>query len=166
MKKETLRRGALAGMAGGMVMAMWSMIVFWLAGKGFWSPLNLIAHTVWHGAPLGAAFSGGAVVAGLVIHMMVSMIAGMAFAVGIRRAGGLGASAATLTATGMAFGLVVWAVAQYGIWPVLDQAAANGMTPWVFALGHLMFGAVTALLIGPVRVTRTSTVGQAQASRA
>ena len=40
MNTETLRRGALAGMIGGAVMAMWSMIALWLAGTGFWSPLN------------------------------------------------------------------------------------------------------------------------------
>jgi hypothetical protein len=41
-------------------MAIWSMIVLWLTGTGFWSPLNLIAHILWRGAPLGAAFSSGA----------------------------------------------------------------------------------------------------------
>jgi hypothetical protein len=30
-------------MAGGVVMAMWSMIVLWLTGSGFWTPLNLSA---------------------------------------------------------------------------------------------------------------------------
>jgi hypothetical protein len=37
---------------------------------------------------------------------------------------------------------------QYGIWPAIDAAAAPRFTPWVFALGHLMFGAATAVLIG------------------
>lgn len=46
MNKETLKRGALAGMGGGVVMAMWSMIVLRLTGTGFWSPLNLIANAL------------------------------------------------------------------------------------------------------------------------
>lgn len=148
MNKETLKRGALAGLGGGVVMAMWSMIALWLTGGGFWSPLNLIAHTLWRGAPLGTQFSGGALVLGLVIHMMMSMVLGMVFAVGVRTISRLGASTATLTITGMMFGLVVWAVMQYGIWPAIDPAAAAKFTPWVFALGHLMFGAATALLTG------------------
>jgi len=153
MKRETLKRGALAGMVGGVVMAMWSMIALWLAGTGFWSPLNLIANTLWRGAPAGAAFSGGALVLGLVVHMMMSMGLGMVLAVGLRTVRQLAASPAALVITGMVFGLVVWAVMQYGIWPAIDAAAAARFTPWVFALGHLMFGVATALLIGtsPVR---------------
>ncbi len=42
--------GAVGGLLGGMVMAMWSMIVMWLTGEGLWTPLNLIAHTFWDGA--------------------------------------------------------------------------------------------------------------------
>ena len=34
MNTETLRRGALAGMAGGVVMAMWSMVALWWTGVG------------------------------------------------------------------------------------------------------------------------------------
>ena len=150
---QALKRGALAGMGGGMVMAMWSMIVMWLTGAGFWTPLNLIANTVWRSAPVGATFSGGALVLGLVLHMMMSMGLGMAFAVVVRSVSWLGASRAVLVMTGMVFGIMVWVVMQYGIWHAIDAAAAPKFTPWVFALGHLMFGAATALLTGvsPVR---------------
>jgi hypothetical protein len=85
--RQALRRGALAGMGGGMIMAMWSMIVLWLTGAGLWTPLNLIANTVWRPAPLGAAFSGGALALGLALHMMMSIGLGMAFAVAARAAG-------------------------------------------------------------------------------
>ena len=148
MNKAALKRGALAGMGGGVVMAMWSMIALWLTGTGFWSPLNLIANTLWRGAPVGAAFSGTALALGLAAHMMMSMGLGMAFAVAVRAVPRLAASTVTLTMTGMMFGLAVWAVMQYGIWPAVDAAAAPRFTPWVFAVGHLMFGAATALLTG------------------
>jgi hypothetical protein len=49
MDRQALRSGALGGMLGGAMMAMWSMIVLWLPGVGFWAPLNLIARTVWRG---------------------------------------------------------------------------------------------------------------------
>jgi hypothetical protein len=57
MNRQTLHSGALGGMLGGAMMAMWSMIVLWLTGVVFWTPLNLIAHTLWRGAPLDATFS-------------------------------------------------------------------------------------------------------------
>jgi hypothetical protein len=47
----------------------------------------------------------------------------------------------------MAFGLAVWLVNQYVIWPALDQTAAQAFTPWVLAVGRL-FGLVTAVLPG------------------
>ncbi len=59
MSSEVLKRGALGGLAGGVVMAMWSMIVMWLIGVGFWAPLNLLAHTFYPSAPLGGAFRAG-----------------------------------------------------------------------------------------------------------
>src|SRR5579864_9346845 len=93
---QALRRGALAGMGGGMVMAMWSMIVMWLTGAGFWTPLNLIANTMWRTAPLDATFSGEALALGLVLHMMMSMGLGMAFAVAVRAVSLPGASRAVL----------------------------------------------------------------------
>lgn len=158
MSARTRTRGAMAGAAGGMVMAMWSMIVLWLAGVGFWSPLNLIAHTVWRGAPLGATFSGGALVLGLVIHMMMSMILGMVLAVGVRTVSRLGRNPVTVATTGMVFGLVVWVVMQYVIWKAVDPAAAPLFTAWVFALGHLMFGAATGLLIGTTSVRQGARV--------
>ncbi len=147
MSKAVLTRGATGGLLGGIVMAMWAMIVLWLTGVGFWTPLNLIAHVIWRGAPLDATFSWGGLVLGLIIHMMMSV------ALGLVLAALLNASARTLRSPlvsaviGMTYGIVVWLVAQYAIWPAVDEAAAEAFTPWVFAIGHLMFGVVAALVI-------------------
>lgn len=35
MNRQALRSGALGGMLGGAMMAMWSMLVLWLTGAGF-----------------------------------------------------------------------------------------------------------------------------------
>jgi hypothetical protein len=68
MNTKILRAGVAGGMAGGAVMAMFSMIMLWLAGSGFWTPLNLIAHTVWRSAPLDGRFSVAALVIGIAVH--------------------------------------------------------------------------------------------------
>ncbi|AEA23552.1 hypothetical protein ATK30_4935 [Amycolatopsis echigonensis] len=145
MNKQALTRGALAGMAGGVVMAMWSMIVLLLTGSGFWTPLNLIAHTLWRSAPLDARFSIGGLVIGLVVHMMMSMVLGMVLAAVVGAVKPLGGDQVRRAATGMVFGIVVWLVMQYAVWKAVDPAAAPLFTPWVFALGHLMYGAVAGL---------------------
>jgi hypothetical protein len=100
MNKQALTRGALAGMAGGVVMAMWSMIVLWLTGSGFWTSLNLIAHTLWRSAPLDGSFSVGALVIGLVVHMMMSMVLGMMLAAIVGTVRALGADQVRRAGTG------------------------------------------------------------------
>jgi hypothetical protein len=46
MNAKVVRAGIAAGIAGGAVMAVFSMMMLWLAGSGFWTPLNLIAHAL------------------------------------------------------------------------------------------------------------------------
>lgn len=144
MNSTTMRAGAVGGMLGGAVMAMWSMVVLWATGDGFWTPLNLIAHTVWRSAPIGASFSVGALIIGMVVHMMMSMLLGVGLAVTGARAG---LTRPVLVAASMVAGLMLWVVMQYGAWQVVDPTAADAFTPWVFAVAHLMYGAVTGAVI-------------------
>ncbi len=144
MDFEPVRRGAVAGMLGGAAMAMWSMAAFAAAGPGVWQPLDLIAHTVWRGAPLDGTYSGRALLLGLALHMGTSAMLGVLIATAARvlrtRAAGVGV-------LGMAVGTGTWLVNQYGIWRALDATAAHDFTPWIFAVGHLMFGAATAVAL-------------------
>lgn len=149
MLGKTLRWGAVAGMIGGAVMAMFSMIAMWLDGSGFWAPLNLIAHTAWSEAPLDATFSGAAVAIGLLIHMAVSMMVGATIALAFARVPLLRRTSITASLSGMMIGLVVWVVAQYVLWPLASEAAAQAFTPWIFAVAHAMFGVVTAAILRP-----------------
>lgn len=152
MNSSVLRRGAWAGMAGGVVMAMWSMVALAATGPGFWTPVNLIAHLVWRDAPLSGAFSLGALALGMMIHMATSMMIGVGIAIVAHR---VRADAVRAAGLGMAMALGAWLANQYVIWNALDSAAADGFTPWVFALGHAMFGVVTGLLaVGAAHVSR------------
>lgn len=161
MDTTTMRRGALAGMAGGVVMAMWSMLALAGSGDGFWTPVNLIAHLVWDGAPLDGTFRPGALILGMTIHMATSMMLGVTIAMVVHM---LGLGRARAAALGMAAGLVVWLVNQYGIWQALDGLAADRFTPWVFAVGHLMFGAVAGS--AAVALTRDAGAGDLARSTA
>jgi hypothetical protein len=143
MNAANARVGALAGLLGGVVMAMWSMVVLAATGVGFWASVNLIAHTVWRGAPTDGSFSIAALLLGLMVHMGMSVVFGVILATLVGRLAG------TLPAVvaGMTFGLVLWLVNQYVIWPAIDETTAQAFTPWVLAVGHLMFGLVAAALI-------------------
>ncbi len=141
MSKAAVRAGVGGGIIGGLVMAIWLTFILWLTGTGFWTLLNLIANTFWRGAPLGPEFSGLAVVIGLVVHLLMSVLFGMLIAVAAWR---LPAPRSLVIAGGALFGSVLWAVMQYGIWRAADPAAARVITPWVFASAHLLFGLIVA----------------------
>jgi hypothetical protein len=140
---RALRVGVPGGMIAGVIMAVWSMIALWITGSGFWTPLNLIAHTFYRSAPLGAAFSAPATVIGLIVHMTVASIFGTAIAALAQQLPG---ARSLVIAGGIVLTAVVWPVMQYGIWYQIDESAAEGFTDWVFAVAHLIFGMVAASL--------------------
>ena len=145
MNTKILRAGIAGGMAGGAVMAMFSMIMLWLAGSGFWTPVNLVAHTFWRSAPLDGRFSSAALVIGMAAHLTMAMLLGILIAAGAVRLPG---ARSLVIAAGMLFTALLWAVMQYGIWRAVDATAARDFTPWVFAAAHLMFGMFAALFAG------------------
>jgi hypothetical protein len=163
MDARTITRGTMAGMVGGMMMGMFAMLAMWLDGQpetGFWTPLNLIAHTVWRGAPLDAEFSGGALVLGGVIHMMMSMGLGAAVAVIVSKASRLGRSLGSRVLTGLVIAMTVWIVMDFIIWPLIDSAAADAFTTWIFAGSHAVFGMTAPLALYALSATaRTAPQG-------
>ena len=143
MTKGLPRVAALAGLTGGVVMAMISMIMMWLTGGGFWTPLNLIAHAAWRHAPLDGTFSGTAAVVGLAIHMAMAGFFGSLIALAARRLPGARSIVITI---GLLFVAVIWPIMQYGAWRAIDPIAAADFTPWILAIGHLMFGLFAATI--------------------
>lgn len=141
MNVRVLRAGITGGIAGGAVMAVFSMIMLRVAGSGFWTPLNLIAHTFWRSAPLDGRFSAAAVVIGMAVHITMAILFGTVIAGAAVR---LAAARSLVIAGGMLFTALLWAVMQYGIWRAIDAAAARDFTPWVFAIAHLLFGMMAA----------------------
>jgi len=141
MNARVLRTGIAGGAVGGAVMAAFSMVMLWLAGSGFWTPLNLIAHMFWRSAPLDGRFSVAALVIGAAVHMTMAMLFGTLIAAAAFR---VPVARSLVIAGGTLFTAVLWAVMQYGIWRAADAAAARDFTPWVFAVAHLLFGMLAA----------------------
>ena len=129
------------GIAAGTVMALWSMAAMWVIGSGFWTPLNLIAHTFYRSAPLDGTFSAPALVIGLAVHMTVASAFGTAIAMLAQR---LPRTRSLVIAGGVLFVAVVWPLMQWGVWYKLDEAAAEGFSEWIFAIAHLLFGVLAA----------------------
>lgn len=150
MDNRTITRGAAAGLIGGMMMGAFAMLAMLLDSQretGFWTPLNLIAHTFWRGAPLDYEFSAGGLVLGGIVHMMMSMGLGATIAVVVSKAGRLGAALSNRLITGVVFAMVVWIIMEFIIWPLIDSGAADAFTTWIFAVAHLVFGMTTPLAL-------------------
>ena len=138
---RALRVGVPGGIVAGAVMALWSMGAMWLTGSGFWTPLNLIAHTFYRSAPLNATFSVPALLIGLAVHMTVASVFGTAIALLAQRMPG---ARSLVIAGGILLVAVVWPVMQWGVWYKLDEVAAEGLNDWIFAIAHLLFGVTAA----------------------
>ncbi|MGH3211258.1 MAG: hypothetical protein ACRDPY_22745 [Streptosporangiaceae bacterium] len=141
MSNRVVRAGLAGGLVGGLVMAGFAMVMMWLAGSGFWTPVNLIAHTFWRSAPLDGRFSLAAAVIGVAVHMLVATMFATVIAAGACRLPG---RRSLVIAGGIVFTAVLWPVMQDVVWHALDAAAAGDFTTWVFASAHLVFGAVAA----------------------
>ncbi len=149
--------GAIAGIAGGMVMAMWQMVVGAIAQSqtadpgivsSFWTAITSIPSVVFGNSWFHGSFDFWPVALGLGGHMMNSMILGVigvALAVKI-----LGPRLNTLTA--MAFGMMFGIVLEI----VIVNLIVNGIqspnllytsTPeWSWWAAHIMFGATVGLV--------------------
>ncbi|MDY6998479.1 MAG: hypothetical protein SW019_17915 [Actinomycetota bacterium] len=153
MNKAALFRGAIGGAGGAVLMAAWSILAMGLTGAGFWTPINLIAHTAFPSAPLDGTFSVAALVIGLVVHGAVAIGFGVVFAALMTPARGWLPTAATTAGSGLVYGLVLWLVMHFLVWSAADTVAASAFTPWIFAIGHLIYGLTLGVVVGPVRRT-------------
>ena len=152
----SLGQGALAGLIGGIVLAMFAMIVAWAAGDGLWSPPRAITGMFGGAEYAGSGFAFGSIAVGVMLHMMLSMVFGVIYAFAIDAiTHGLGAPVQLVT--GMVYGVFIWAINTYLIGPRMpgDQLMTDAMPAWAWFVGHVMFGAVLGYLYAYWRTRET-----------
>lgn len=142
--RQVLKFGVLVGLVGGTVMALFAMTAMKLRGDGFFTPVNLFAHTFWSDAPLDGTFVLSSIELGLLIHLTMSIGIGLAISFLVSR-GELDAAMVFLLALGAGAGAWMF---QAVAWTALDTEAHGAFTPWILAVAHVMFamGAATFLL--------------------
>jgi hypothetical protein len=135
--------GIIAGLIAGIAMAMVAMMLMPMMGRDMWSPVKLMAGT-FQGE---AALEGGAgtILLGMMIHMGMSAVLGLIFALIVGALGWAGLWA--LIVAGIVYALIVWAVNQYATLPVVDKVMAERMPPMAFAVTHVFYGAVLGWLV-------------------
>ena len=162
-----VQAGAIAGLAGGMVMAMWQMVVGAIAQDptavpgvqtSFWTAVTSIPSVIFGQSWFHGSFDFGAVFLGLMGHMMNSMVLGV---VGVGLATVLLSnrpSVAKAMAFGMMFGLLLEVVVvNLVVNPIQDVNTLYTSTPeWSWFVAHAMFGA-TVGLVGATLLRRRRT---------
>ncbi len=152
-----VRTGAIAGLAGGMVMAMWQMVVGAIAQQptavpgidsSFWTAVTAIPSVPFGLDWFHASFDAGAVFVGLMGHMMNSIVlgaAGVGLAVALL---GNRPSIAKAMAFGMMFGLLLEVVVVNLIVNQIQTVdTLYTSTPeWSWWVAHAMFGATVGLV--------------------
>ena len=143
---------ALAGVIGGIVMAMFAMMVAAVAGYGFWAPPRAITAEFLGTQHAGPGFAAVPIVVGMMIHMMLSAGFGVGFGVLIS-AVAKGAGVIALVVLGMVSGIVLWAGSTFIVAPALNGAEVftSAMPAWTWFAAHAMFGVVLGLLYGRLR---------------
>lgn len=161
--------GALAGLAGGIGMALWQMIQSGATSNGFWTPLNLcMASFVWRGQAamiekdmmmhpgmsMNMPVAAGHLAVGIILHLAFSVLVGIVFITilfGLRRAG-LSAlrTAPGFVAASVAGAALVYVVMMYLVLPWANPLMCH-MTPrGPFFIGHLVYGLVFGLVAYPL----------------
>jgi hypothetical protein len=138
---------AQAGLAGALVFLLFSMIYFVATGKGFWTPVNLIAHTIDRGAPLDGRFSLSALVIGFVSTAVVATLALVPIVVA---AYGEGMHPLLFIAGAAVYANVLWIFGHYLFWANIDPAGAKLYNPGVSWIGHILAGAAAGAVMYPV----------------
>jgi hypothetical protein len=163
-----VRTGAIAGLAGGMMMAMWQMVVGAIAQDptavssihtSFWTAVTSIPSVIFGQNWFHGSFEFGAVFVGLMGHMINSMMLGI---VGVTLATTLFGPRPTIAramAVGMMFGLVLEVVIVNGLVNGVLQSVHTLYTStpeWSWWVAHGMFGA-TVGLVGATLLRRRGT---------
>jgi len=147
--------GGVAGMLAGVMMAMFSMVVAELDGYGFWAPPRAITAVFFGTEHLGGGFEADAVIGGVAIHMVLSMMFGVGFAVMLSPLRKVNVLAQTMI--GMGFGAVLWAVNTYLIAPVFEgNVFDDAMADWTWIAAHLIFGGALGMIYALWRSERTA----------
>ncbi len=143
------RGGVIGGLIGGMGMAMLMMVVTGLSGMGFLRPLYLLAATFNPQWAMTQGVDMVAILVGLMLHMMNSAIFGVVFALVLGAWLRQGISTGGWLIAGMVWAVILFAVNQFIVLPIVDPALAQGagsVAIWWF-ISHLMYGGLLGAVV-------------------
>ena len=138
--------GAIAGLAGGVAMAIVAALLSASMGQDIWHEPKRIAVIVYGPAALiSPGFDPGPVLVGSLIHLLVAALLGAIFGIVTRRWLHLTSDFGTPVMAGLVYGLLIWMAAYFVVLPLLNPALLEVYTP-AFIIQHVVYGVVLGLV--------------------
>jgi hypothetical protein len=134
--KNGIAGGAVAGIVGGVFIAVFLLLTNLAAGRGFWTTFKGAGAPFFGERAMEPGFDALAVLVGLVSHFAVSIGWGVLFGLLV-----YGLSKRATVLLGAVWGLVVWVGMYYVLLPVIGLGEIATSTPIAMAIiSHLLFG--------------------------
>jgi uncharacterized YccA/Bax inhibitor family protein len=145
------RAGALAGLGGGLAMALVAALLTRSLGQDLWYQFEVIASVIYGPAAIAqTGFAIGPVLVGIAIHLAVAALLGALFGIVTRRVLKLPTDFGVPMVTGLVFGLVIWLMAYFVVVPALNPLLLAVYAP-AFIIQHIIYGTITGLIYAALR---------------
>ncbi len=143
--------GALAGLGGGLAMAVAAALISLAQGGDIWLESRQIASLVYGGSAVTeGGFVIGPVVVGTLLHFVFSALFGALFGILVRRVLKLPTDFGLPLLCGLIYGFMIWMAAYFAVLPALNSPLMNSYAP-SFIIQHLIYGMVTGLFYTKLR---------------
>jgi hypothetical protein len=142
--------GAIAGLVGGLSMALVGAIISASVGGDIWLESKQIAAVVYGSAAAQPGFAAGPVLVGTLLHLLISTALGALFGIVTRRIFHLTSEFGTLLMAGLIYGMLIWLVGYFAVLPAINPLLRETYAP-AFIVQHLVYGAVTGLVYTMLR---------------
>jgi hypothetical protein len=138
--------GALAGLGGGLAMAIAGAVISVSLGGDIWLEAKQIAAVLYGPAVVAQpGFVAGPVIVGTLLHLLVSTVLGAIFGIMTRRVLHLTSDFGTPLMAGLIYGMLIWVLGYFVVLPLVNPLLLETYAP-AFVIQHLIYGAVTGLL--------------------
>jgi hypothetical protein len=142
--------GAVAGLCGGVAMAVIAALLTRALDQDIWLQPKAIAGLVLGDVSSTPGFAAVPVLIGTLIHLIVSALLGAIFEIVARRILRLPSDFGTPMLTGLVYGLLTWMVAYFVVVPVLRPQLLAVYAP-AFIIQHIVYGMVTSMIYALLR---------------
>lgn len=143
--------GALAGLIGGMMMAIVGAALAIAIGDDLWKAPKLIATFVVSPDMIATpGFLAGPVIIGSLIHLTLSALFGVGFGALTTRVWNMPLSYGAPMVLGFVYGLAIWLIAYFVALPLINPLIREIYAP-AFLIQNLTYGLTTGLAYGILR---------------